>query len=84
MLDMNEMFEQVRFENEIRANRIAEAKRVADIRERTREAVLDAVGVQPCGVQDCSVHARYFSSRNQYCENHMAIKGLDIFKKVQA
>lgn len=84
MLDMDDVFGQIMHESEIRANRIAEAKRVADIRENARQAVLDAQGVQPCGVQDCSVRARYFSSRNQYCEDHMAIKGMDILKKVSA
>jgi len=74
MLDMDEMFEQVRFENEIRANRIAEAKRVADIRERARQAIIDAQGLQPCGVTTCNRRATYFGSIIQYCENHMAIQ----------
>ena len=69
---------------QVAVNIMKEKKREREIYAQGVEAKDEAVGVQPCGVQDCSTRARYFSSRNQYCESHMAIKGNDIFKKVSA
>ena len=69
---------------EVQINLANEKAKAKAIYARGVEAKAEVVGAQPCGVQDCGVRARYFSSRNQYCENHMAIKGNDIFKKVSA
>lgn len=69
---------------EVQINLANEKAKAKAIYAQGVEAKIEAVGVQPCGVQDCSTRARYFSSRNQYCESHMAIKGNDIFKKVSA
>ena len=55
---------------EVVKNRADEAKRVADIKARAFEAVRDSQGVQPCMIQDCSVSAKYVTTRNQFCAKH--------------
>ena len=56
--------------SEVIKNRAEEAQRVADIKARAVEAVRDSQGVQPCMIQDCSTHARYVTTHNQFCEKH--------------
>ena len=66
---------------EVRANIVREAQRLASIKARNVEALVEAVdGVQPCTVSDCNVKARYFSTRQNFCENHLLIQRSDIFK----
>jgi len=79
-MDIQEFVESM----QVKVNIMNEQKREREIYARGIEAKAEVVGAQPCGVQDCGTRARYFSSRNQYCEGHMAIKGNDIFKKVSA
>ena len=69
---------------QVKVNIMNEQKREREIYARGIEAKAEVVGAQPCSVQDCGVRARYFSTYNQYCEGHMAIKGMDILKKVSA
>jgi hypothetical protein len=61
-------------------NREEEAKRVADIKAHALEAVRDSQGIQPCTVDSCSSRARYFSTLQNFCENHLLIQRSDIFK----
>jgi len=69
---------------QVQVNIMNEKRREREVYERGVKAKAEALGVQPCSSQDCSVRAEYFGTYSQYCESHLAIKDAKILEGASA